>query len=82
MPLRWRIRRADGRYVHCPDKEPGTVLFFERRDLGSVFAGTRDYVDGICHGLEFAFGDQFIPEQIIHVQQPKDEKVDDIHAGK
>lgn len=81
IPLRWRIRRTDGRYIHCPDREPGTVLFFERKDLGSVFEGTRDYADGICAGLNYAFGYQFLPEQIIHVQHPNYEKMDDDLAG-
>lgn len=80
--LKWRIKRADGRYIHCPVNEPGTILFFERKDLASVFEGTRDLVDGICYGLRYSTGDDFQPEHIIHTQKPVNEKVDDIHTGE
>lgn len=85
--LRWRIRRVDGRYCLFPPGEPGTILFLARKDLGTVFEGTRDYVDGICQGLQLSLGDQFLPEQLIHIQHPKPEnngskEVDAIYAGK
>lgn len=81
MPLKWRIKRNDGRYVRLAG-DGITVLFYLNPGLGSVMEGTRDYVDGICLGLQYAVGDSFEPELISpHIQMPADAKVDGNTAG-
>lgn len=87
--LRWKIQKEGGRYIYIPkDDAAGTIIFTLEKRIATVFEGTRDYVDGICRGLEMSTGDKFTPEHIIHSQKPTEngspgsKEVDDIYAGK
>jgi hypothetical protein len=82
-PLKWVIKRKDdGRYVHLCRDTDHTVLFYLNKALASVFESTRDYVDGLCLGLQYALGDTFEPELIsAHIQMPTNAEVDDNNAG-
>jgi len=83
--LKWRIKNSEGRYLHFTGDEACTILKINNPAMASVFAGTRDKVDGICEGVKLTIGEDCRPEQIIHVQHPKDngsKEVDAIYAGK
>lgn len=62
--------------------DSGSYTMIIQKQYATVFEGTRDYMDGLCCGLTIhSLPEKFEPEQIIHVQQPANAKVDDIPAG-
>lgn len=82
--LKWVIKRkSDGRYLQFGDEYTDAMIMFRRnKALASVFEHTRDYVDGLCMGLNYSIGEAFEPESIsAHIQMPADAKVDDNNAG-
>lgn len=81
--MKWYIQNHEGKYVRVSGDEAGTILLYHYNRLATVFGPcTRDYVDGICKGMEIGLGGKFTPVQVTHDQKSSYEKVDDIHAGK
>jgi hypothetical protein len=79
--LSWRIKNKEGRYLHFTQDEACTIIKTRLATHAHIFKGTRDMVDGICMGIKLSIGEDCEPEQIIHVQHPKDEKkMDDVRS--
>lgn len=90
--LKWRIKAVkndnQNGYVVLPKDEAGTVLIHSEISEATVIGPcTRDYVDGLCKGLYYAFDEQYIPVPAVHIDYPKTPsesyaKVDDNNAGE
>jgi hypothetical protein len=81
--FRWKIQNRDGKYVRLSKNEVGTILMHTNPACATIFGPhTRDYMDGLCRGLEIGLDDKFTPVSFVHTQKPVNEKVDDIHAGE
>lgn len=77
--FKWYIKNQDGKYVRVSQDEIGTILMHTNPSCATVFGPhTRDYMDGLCRGLEIGLVDKFTPVSFVHVQKPVNAEVDGI----
>lgn len=69
--LKWYIQNEHSRYICISGDEAGTILLYNKQSLATIFGPcTRDYIDGVCRGMEIGLGEKFKPVSIINVTQP------------